>query len=153
MLISNHGRYYELAENLSRYTQRPIGLASGVPALGNVMDEKHYHDLSGRTLEAVGRLFTRNVRAYLYPYQDPASGALVTAETLQVAPNLRHLYAHLLQNRHVEPIRGYDPRHLSIDGDQVLHQMQSGDPAWEACVPPTVVETIKRDGLFGWRSP
>ena len=152
VLISNHGPYYQLAEHLTRYTQRPIGLALGVPALGQVMDEKHYRDLSGRMLEAVGRLFIRGVRAYLYPYQDPTSGTLITAETLPVAPNLRHLYAHLLQNRHVEPIRSYDPRWLSIDGDRVLHQLQSGDPAWEACVPPPVVDTIKRNGLVGWRS-
>ena len=29
----------------------------------------------------------------------------------------------------------------------VLAKIQSGDPAWEALVPPQIVEVIKREGL------
>jgi hypothetical protein len=152
VLISNHGPYYQLAEHLSRYTQKRIGIALGIPALQGIMDEQRYDDLPGRTLEALGRLFTHNVRVYLYPSLNPASGELITAETLLIAPNLRHLYAHLLQNRHVEPIRSYTPEYLSIDADRVLQQIQSGDTAWERLVPPAIVETIKNNRLFGWEA-
>ena len=152
VLISNHGPYYQLAEHLSRYTQKRIGIALGIPALQGIMDERCYTDLPGRTLEAVGRLFTHNVRVYLYPSLNPASNELITAETLSVAPHLRYLYAHLLQNRHVEPIRSYTPEYFSIDANHVLQQIQSHDAAWERLVPPAIVETIKRNRLFGWEA-
>jgi len=29
--------------------------------------------------------------------------------------------------------------------------IQSGNPRWEALVPPAIVQTIKRDALFGWQ--
>jgi hypothetical protein len=150
-LISNHGPYYRLVEHLSHYTQQPIGIALGVPALQRVLDPRHYEELPGRTLEAVGRLFAHHVRVYLYPYRDPATGDLITAETLRVAPPLRHLYAHLLENRHVEPIRQYTAEYLPIDTDDVLQRIQSGDSSWERMVPPAIVEIIRCRGLFGWQ--
>ena len=74
VLISNHGPYYRLVEHLARYTQKKIGIALGVPALHHILDDRHYEELAGRTLESVGRLFARNVRMYLYPRWDPATG-------------------------------------------------------------------------------
>lgn len=151
-LISNHGPYYRLVEHLSRHTCEPIGIALGVPALTRVLDPRHYEDLPGRTLEAVGRLFAHNVRVYLYPFLDPGSGTLVTAETLRVSPALEHLYAHLLQNGHVQPIRDYTAEYLPIQTSDVLQRIRRGDPDWQRMVPPAVVDVIKNRGLFGWHS-
>ncbi|MBK5293240.1 MAG: TonB-dependent receptor [Acidobacteriia bacterium] len=151
VLISNHGPYYQLVENLSRYTQKNIGIALGIPALGHVLDEKHYHGLSGGGLEAIGRLFKQHVRMYLYPYLDPNTNQLVTAETLEVAPRWRHLYAFLRENRYVEPVRNCTRKYLSIDGDEVLRQIQAGEPAWENAVPPEIAGIIKQERLFGWK--
>jgi hypothetical protein len=150
VLISNHGPYYQLAEHLSRYTQKPIGVAQGIKSLPAIMQEQNNRDLPGRTLEAVGRLFTHNVKFYLYPYRDPKSTELITAETLQIAPNLRHLLAHLLENGHAVPIRNYNAEYLKIDPDEVLRQIQTSDSAWERAVPPAVADIIKRGRLFGY---
>ena len=151
VLISNYGRYFRLVEYLTRYTQKLIGIALGVPSLREVTKEEHYGDLPGGWLEAAGRLFRRGVKVYVYPYRDPASGEVITAETLPVAPYLRHLHAHLLENGFLEPIRNYDPTHLPIQTRDVLARIQAGDAAWEAMVPPLIVRAIKRDRLFGWQ--
>jgi hypothetical protein len=152
VLISNHGPYYRLIEHLARYTQKKIGIALGVPALTGFFDDKHYEDLPGRTLESVGRLFARNVRIYLYPRWDPATGTLTTAETVQVPTQFRHLYAHVLDNGYVVPIRHSNPEYRSIDSDEVLRLIQSGDPSWDRMVPAAVAATIKQKQLFGWRA-
>jgi hypothetical protein len=152
VLISNHGPYYGLVEHLARYTQKKIGIALGVPALTGFFDDKHYEDLPGRTLESVGRLFARNVRIYLYPRWDPATGTLTTAETVQVLPQFRHLYAHVLDNGYVVPIRHSNPEYRSIDSDEVLRLIQAGDPSWDRMVPAAVAATIKQKQLFGWRA-
>jgi hypothetical protein len=75
----------------------------------------------------------------------------VTAENLQVAPHLRHLYAHLLENGHIAGIEDYRPEYLSLFPPFVLSKIQSGDGTWENDVPPEVVELIKRGKMFGWR--
>ena len=152
VLISNHGPYYRLVEHLGRYTQKKIGIALGVPALTGILDDQHYEELPGRALESVGRLFARNVRMYLYPRWDAAAGKLITAETVQVPTQFRHLYAHVLENGYVVPIGRTNPEYHSIDSDEVLRLIQSGDPSWDKMVPPAVAAAIKQKGLFGWKA-
>jgi hypothetical protein len=150
VLISNHGPYYGLVEDFSRYTQKKIGIALGVPALLDILDDTHYEGLRGGTLEAVGRLFADNVRMYVYPRWDQATGQLITAETAQVPARARHLYRHLLENRYIVPIEHTNPACRGIDSDQVLRQIQADEPGWDTQVPPEVAQEIKLKRLFGW---
>jgi hypothetical protein len=150
VLISNHGPYFGLVEDFSRYTQKKVGIALGVPALLDILDDSHYEGLRGGTLEAVGRLFADNVRIYVYPRWDHASGQLITAETVEVPPRVRHLYKHLLENRYIVPIERTNPAFRGIDSDGVLRQIQSGESGWDSQVPPEVAQEIKLKRLFGW---
>lgn len=150
VLVSKFGRYFRLVDYLSRYTQNKIGLAVGIPSVRQIGDEQFYGDLPGGVLEAAGRMFRRNVRLYVYPTRDPSTGELITAENLEVPPETRALHTLLLQRRCFVSIRGYNPDLLGILADEVLAQLQRGDPAWEAAVPAGVADTIKREGLFGW---
>jgi hypothetical protein len=150
VLISNHGPYYGLVEDFSHYTQKKVGIALGVPALLDILDDTHYEGLRGGTLEAIGRLFADNVRIYVYPRWDQASGQLITAETVEVPSRVRHLYKHLLENRYVVPIERTNPAFRAIDSNQVLRQIQSGESGWDSLVPPAVAQEIKLKRLFGW---
>ncbi len=150
VLISNYGRYFRLVEYLSRYTPKPIGIALGIPALLEVTRDAHYSDLAGGILESAGRLFRDNVKLYVYPYRDPTSGVVVTAETVRIAPLAQHLYSYFLEGGFVEAIRDYDPSYLPILTRDVLAKIQSADPVWESMVPPIIARAIKRDALFGW---
>jgi hypothetical protein len=152
VLVSKFVRHFRLVEYLSRYTQNKIGLAVGIPSVRQIGDEKFYEDLPGGALEAAGRLFRRNVRLYVYPARDPTTGQLITAENLEVPLEMRPLQALLERRKSFVPIRGYNPDYLHILADEVLVQLQTGDPAWEAAVPAVVAAAIKRDGLFGWSS-
>jgi len=150
VLISNYRRYFRLVEYLARYTQRPIGIALGIPSLREVAADEHYGDLPGGRLESTGRLFRNGVKLYVYPYRDPVSGKLVTAETLGLG-SFQHVIRYLLENGSVQPIRNYNPDYLPILTRDVLAMIQAGDSRWEALVPPPIVRTIKREALFGWQ--
>ena len=151
VLISSYGRFYRLAAYLFRYTNKMIGLAMGVPTLRELFEEKYYTDLEGGILESFGRLFKNDLKLYVYPLKDPRTGALITAENLQVAPNLRHLYSHMLENQYLLDLRGYDESSLPITSREVLSKIQNADPSWEAMVPPQVAALIKTRNLFGHR--
>jgi hypothetical protein len=153
VLISRFEAYYHLADYLAAYTDRMIGIAVGLPSIQELVDEQYYADLGGGMLESIGRLFKRSVKVYAYPALDPASGRVLTIESLPVRAAWRHLRDFLLESGHLVPIRRYDERLLVIRTKDVLARIQSGDPAWESMVPPVVADTIRSKRLFGVRVP
>ena len=70
--------------------------------------------------------------------------------TVYFAPNLRHLYAYLVENRLIESVREYDERCLKVFSRDVLKKLRAGEPGWEPMVPAEVSELIKRRGLLGY---
>jgi hypothetical protein len=151
VLISNCAQHYQLAAFLQRYTQQMIGMAMGAATLRAIFDERYYAALEGGILEAFGRLFRNDLKFYVYPQRDPATGALLTAANLPVAPHLRHLHGYLLENQFLQDLRGYDESCLGISVNDVLAKLQAGDPAWEGLVPAPVAQRIKQRNLFRHR--
>jgi len=151
VLISNYGLYYRLASHLFSFTRKMVGIAMGVPTLKEIFEEKYYTQLPGGILESFGRLFENDLKVYVYPQRDAASGALITAGNLAVKPHLQHLYSYLRENRFIESIRGYAEQYLPIYSDEVLEQIRAGDTGWEAAVPNPVAEIIRERGLWGCR--
>jgi hypothetical protein len=150
VLISNFLRYHRLVTYLSRHTQRPIGLPIGLVRLRDVMDEKFYTDMAGGLMESLGQLFQNGAKLYVYPSLDKKTGKLTTIENLEVAPNLRHLYAHLLENKCIENIAAFNPAALKIYSSDVLAKIQAGDETLAEIIPPRIFEVIKAKKLFGW---
>jgi len=149
VLISNFRRFHRLGAYLSRYTKRPLGIALGASNLKEIFNESFYNESEGGLLGGLGQLF-KSGHLYVYPHWQPEAGKLVVAEEYPVAPHLKHLYAYLLENRLVQGIRKFDPELVRIRRREVLAKIQSGDGAWEESVPPQIVETIKRERLFGY---
>ena len=148
VLISRFEPYYQLAEYLANYTDALIGLAVGLPTVGQVADEKYYTDLPGGVLESVGRLFKRSVKMYVYPTRDPITGEIRTVDNTPPKPPWHHLGNLLRDIGRVEPIRSYDESYLSIRTPDVLALIEKDDPKWESMVPPKVAEIIKAKRLF-----
>jgi hypothetical protein len=153
VMISKFGEYYRLAAYLFRYTTSAIGLVMGVPSLIEIFNEKYYTKLEGGILEALGRMFKGGLKLYVYPMIDEASGKIITATRIKVAPNLRSLFQYLIDNQYVQEITEYHPEYLRIHPSGVLAKLQSGDSNWERMVPPEVVHMIKKREFFGYRRP
>jgi len=151
VLVSNFRRFHRLAWYLSRYTKEPLGLAIGASKLKEIFDESFYNESDGGLLGGLGQLFKNPARLYVYPSFDFKSGKIVTAGDFPVAPHLKHLYRHLLENRFIQSIEKYDASLLPIRSRDVLSKIQSGDGTWEELVPPQIVESIRRNALFGYR--
>jgi hypothetical protein len=150
VMVSNYSRFHNIITYLRRYTRERIGVVVGIPTLAHILEERHYADLEGGVLEALGKLLTGPVRLYVYPWRDAESGELVNVETMVVAPSVRHLYAHLLENGFVRSISAPKDADLTIMPNDVLALIEAGDAAWESLVPPEVVGVIKERGLFGY---
>ena len=152
VLISNYGAYFRLASYLFRYTRKNIGIVMGVPSLREIFDEKYYSDLEGGILESFGRLFKNDLRLYVYPLRDAATGSVITARNIRVAPHLQHLYAYLLENNYIQSICDYRPEYLPILSRDVLSRIKSGDATWETMVPSQVAKIIRERRLLGYKT-
>jgi hypothetical protein len=150
VLISNYLEYYRLAQYLFRYTKKNIGIVMGIPSLREIFNEKYYVDLEGGILESFGRLFKSALKLYVYPFQDPATGSIITANNLRVEPHLQHLYAYLIENHFIQSIKGYNEVCLPIFSRDVLERIKRSDGSWEAMVPPGVAGIIKQRKLLGY---
>ncbi|HSU54569.1 MAG TPA: TonB-dependent receptor, partial [Candidatus Dormibacteraeota bacterium] len=150
VLVSNFRRFHRLSSYLSRYTQRPLGLAVGASKLKEIFDETFYNENEGGLLGGLGQLLKNPARLYVYPSINLDSGKVTSAESFPIASHLKHLYAHLLENGFIQAIRPSDPELMRIRTRAVLAKIQSGDPAWEQQVPPPLVNIIKEEQLFGY---
>ncbi len=151
VMVSNYSRFHNVTAYLRRYTHERIVMVLGIPTMIQLLDEEYYRDLEGGVLEALGRLMRGPVTLFVYPWKNSETGEVVTAETFKAPGNLRHLYAHLFENRLVEPIRDTTEADLSILPRDVLTRLRDGDPSWEELVPEEVARVIKAGGLFGYR--
>ncbi len=66
-------------------------------------------------------------------------------------PHLRHLFAHLVENRFIENITSYNAGALNIYSSEVLAKIHSGDESLSQLIPAPIFERIKAKQLFGWK--
>ncbi len=149
VLISNYQEYYKLVEYFAQFTKMRMGLILGVNNLLEIFDERYYRGLSGGILEAFGKLFNRDLKLFLYPYQKSEEEVL-TSKNLKVHPRLKPLYKYLLYNKRIEDIENYDPEVLRIFSPHVLDMIRNNEEGWEDLIPPYVDDLIKEKGLFGY---
>jgi hypothetical protein len=151
VLISDYFEYYRLAAYLARYTSQPIAVTMGVASLQDLFKEEYYSGLEGGILEAFGRLFTKDLRIYVYPLRDPATGQLSTVENLKMAGDLHNLYRHLVERGRIKQLDNFDESVLHIFSRDVLRRIADNDASWEAMVPPEIADLIKHRRYFGYR--
>ena len=153
VLISDYFEYYRLAAYLARYTTEPIALTMGVASLLDLFTEQYYAELEGGILEAFGRLFTKDLRIYVYPLKDKDTGKVWTAQNVEMPATLVNLYQHLMQSGKIKSLDNYDESLLHIFSRDVLRRIKANDPTWEEMVPSEISSVIKQRHFFGYREP
>lgn len=150
VLISNYQKYYKLIEYFSRYTKARMGLIIGVNSMLDIFNEKYYRHLNGGILEAFGILFTRDLKMYLYPYQEGEDSEILTRDNLQIHPRIRPLFNYLKYNNRIIDLENYNREYLNIFSREVLRKIKDNDPSWQEMVPLSVDKIIKSKHLFGY---
>ena len=150
VLVSNYQEYYKLLDYFSKFSTKRMGVILGVPNLKQIFEEKYYRHLSGGILEAFGRMFNRDLKVYLYPYQKQIDGELTNSSNLQIHPRFRSLYEYLIYNNRIVDIE-FDPKVLQIFSPIVLRMIKNGIDGWEDLVPAYVDNVIKDKKLFGYK--
>jgi len=150
VLISDYSEYHRLAAYLARYTNEPVAVTMGAGSLLELFKEDYYSDLEGGILEAFGKLFTKDLRIYVYPLWNQLMGRLITAENIEMPSELAHLYQHLMERGRIRQLQNIDTSLLHIFSRDVLRRIKESDDSWEDMVPPQVAEIIRQHRLFGY---
>jgi len=151
VIISNFQEYYKLVNYFDEFTKARMGLIMGVTNLKDVFNEKYYRNLAGGILEAMGVMFSRDLKVYVYPSKPSADAELETLTNMWIHPRLRPLYDYLTFNGRIKDIKTFDPNILQIFSRSVLRMIKKNESGWEALTPESVDEIIKKKKLFGYK--
>jgi len=151
VLISDYFEYYRLAAYLTRYTSQPIAVTMSVASLQDLFMEQYYAGLEGGILEAFGKLFTKDLRIYVYPLKDLSTGQLSTVQNIKMPGDLHSLYCHLVERGRIKQLDNFDESVLHIFSRDVLRRIKDNDASWETMVPPEIAQVIKDRHFFGYR--
>jgi hypothetical protein len=151
VLISDYFEYYRLAAYLGQHTKDRIAIVMGASSLRDLFEEKYYTALEGGILESFGRLFKNDLRLYIYPLLEKATGTLVNVDNLDVPVKLRKLYGHLVDSGLIRQLENVNRDYLHIFSRDALNRIRAGDPTWETMVPPEVATVIKSRRFLGYR--
>ncbi len=150
VMVSDYTRYFSLRAYFRQFTALQIGIVLGMANVKEIFDEDKYVGVEGGMLEGFGKLFPDNTRLYIYPELN-AQKEVADYTSVEIAPHVRYLYKHLLENRFITGIDCSDPELLKIYSREVLKMLSNGREGWEQSIPEEAVAIIKSNRLFGFR--
>jgi len=151
VMVSNFREYYKLVDYFSQFRIINLRIVIGVLTWIKVLDEKYYTDLNGGILEALGKLFPKNVKFYVYPALSKSGGALTTSKNISLNDDLQYLYSYLQYHRRILDITNPNHKKLHIFSHRVLEMIKNGEEGWEEMVPVYISKQIKKKKLFGYK--
>jgi hypothetical protein len=152
VMVSNIREYYKLVSYFSNFKIQNLRIVIGANTFIKVLERAYYAGLKGGILEAFGKLFTNNMKMYVYPSRKADSQELITSENVPIQEDLKHLYRYLSVNRKIIDIPNVNIKYLHIFAQDVLKMIQEGEKGWEKYVPKYIENQIKEKALFGYIS-
>lgn len=151
VMVSNYKYYYKLASYFSQFRIKNLRIVIGFPTFQKIFNKKYYEELNGGLLEAFGKLFTDNMKLYVYPAIDQETNSLKTSKCLELSSDLKHIYDYLIENRKILDIDCANSKKLNYFSEDALRLIQNGDDKWKDIVSKYVAEQIITKNLFGYQ--
>ncbi len=150
VMITNFKEFYKVSNWFRQFRIQNIRILVGALTFRKILEKKYYTNLKGGILEAMGKLFTENLKVYLYPGREKETHEILASSNLPVEDDVKFLYQHLLETGLIFDIPNYRKEILPFFSYKVLAKLNANDPEWEAMVPKYVSGFIKRKNLFGY---
>ncbi len=150
VMITNFREFYKVSSWFANFNIQNIRMVIGALTFRKILEKHYYKHLKGGILEAFGRLFTENLKVYLYPGREKQSQNILKTQNMPVEDDVRFLYQHLLESGLIIDIPNYREEILPYFSYKVLAKLNANDPEWEKMVPKYVSSFIKNKKLFGY---
>lgn len=149
VMVSNFRRFFRLAEYFNRFKLQKLRLVVGYPTFEKILSHDFYSDLRGGIMEALGDLFAKNIKLYVYPSLSE-DGELLTSKDVDFEDGVKHLYDYLTSQRKIVDIQKACKSLLSIHNEQVIRLIENGDESFRELVPEEVANLIIEKHFFGY---
>ncbi len=150
VMITNFKEFYKVTNWFRSFKIQNLRVVVGALTFRKILEKKYYAHLKGGILEAFGKLFTDNMKVYLYPGREKETQVILTSKNMPVEADVKFLYQHLLESGLIIDIPNYRQEILPFFSYKVLAKITANDPEWETMVPRYVSLFIKRKNLFGY---
>lgn len=147
VLVSNFYLFFQLKQFLRHFTKEPIAMIIGANLLQHFFSEEFYQNLEGGILEGLGKLLDKTTRVFIFPQK--TADTCLTTKTFFPAPAMTNIYKHFLEQKWISDMSDCEDIAEFIASDKITQMIRSGDRTWTKHVPETVIELIKKKGLFG----
>lgn len=152
VMVSRFQRYYELVKYFRQFKLIKLRMVVGLPTFMRIMDENQYDDLRGGLLEAMGALFQKNVKIYLYPALDADGGILYPDDELFDMP-VRLMWQYLQSSSKILVLKSTSIQNLKIHTADITKYIEEGnDEELRTMLPAPVFERIREKALFGYKT-
>ena len=151
VMVSDYKYYYKLTTYLSQFKIKNLRIVIGFPTFQKIFDKQYYAPLKGGILEAFGKLFTENMKLYVYPAFSEKSDLPQTSEQLEISEDLQLIYQFLMKNRKIIDIKHYNPQYKNVFSREVIKLIQEKDDKWMGMVSNYVKDQIIKKKLFGYQ--
>lgn len=148
VMISNYDNFYCLNIELSSLAKRKIAFVLGVHNLRELFNQDRFNEDSSGHLGALGAMFNPDTRVYVYPQREDSSEDLLTSQNMELSAASEKLLHYLREENKVDDIVDFVEDHLTIWSKEVMEEIQTGNQAWEAKVPASIVKAVKERKLF-----
>ncbi|MCX7862273.1 MAG: hypothetical protein N2449_04700 [Bacteroidales bacterium] len=148
VLVSNFKEFYKVSQFICRYPVSQLRLILGANILERIFDDEYYTDLKGGILEAMGRLFSKNVKLYIYPFVDEKN-RYIDSNTFSIKKQNEWLLKFLKENEKIIDIPNIKKQWLHIKSDDIICCIRHGSDEWKSMVPVFISKRIEERKLFG----
>ena len=150
VMISQFKRYFELVQYFKQYRLIKLRMVVGLPTFEKIFDSSYYTDLRGGLLEALGAMFQDNVKVYLYPAIDTATGAVIYPNDEYFQGKKSLLWQYLYSTGNILLLTSLSTNNLNITSEFIAQMIENGDISLKEYLPLPVYNRIKEHRLFGF---
>lgn len=112
ILVSNFRRNNYLAQFLTKYKPKNIGIATNISNLKNIFNSDNYakESYTNELLSYISGLFSKNVKLYAYPYLHKKDDSIITTTNMPVSQEAKPLFDFLVKNHYIVDVEGFDAK-------------------------------------------
>lgn len=150
VMITKFYRYFQIVKYFGQFKLIKLRIVVGLPTFDKILDSSNYTDLRGGLLEAMGALFQKNVKVYLYPYIDANTGEVIYPENSHFSEENKLLWQYLNETKKILVLKSIQSKNLEIRSEHITQLIEDGDDSFINYVPEKVFSHIKDNQLFGY---
>lgn len=150
VMITKFYRYFQIVKYFGQFKLIKLRIVVGLPTFDKILDSSNYTDLDGGLLEAMGALFQKNVKVYLYPYIDAHTGKEIYPEVSHFSKENKLLWEYLNETKKILVLNSIQSKNLEIRSEHITQLIEDGDESLSNYVPKKVFSHIKNNHLFGY---